>query len=57
MGILKRECAVHPPSMILAAIPDVAVAIAMRFMERTFASKALYRYVFSVPLGPSTKNT
>ena len=45
MGILKRECAVHPPGMILTAIPDVAVPIAIRFIERTFASKALYRYV------------
>ena len=45
MGILKRECAVRPPGMILATIPDVDVAIARRFIERTFASKALYRYV------------
>jgi hypothetical protein len=43
--------------MMDATIPDVAVAIAIRFMDRTFAGKALYRYVFPDPPRPSTKNT
>ena len=57
IGILNLECAVRPPGIIDAAIPDVAVAIAIWPMERTFASNALYKYVFPVPPGPSTKNT
>jgi hypothetical protein len=48
---------VRPPGMMDATIPDVVVEIAIRFMDRTFASKAFYRYVFPVPPGPSTKNT
>uniref|UniRef100_A0A8R7TCF9 Secreted protein n=1 Tax=Triticum urartu TaxID=4572 RepID=A0A8R7TCF9_TRIUA len=46
IGILNLECAVRPPGIIDAAIPDVEVAIAFRPIERTFASNALYRYVF-----------
>lgn len=38
---LRRHGAVLPPGNIDAAIPDVAVAIAIRPMDRTFASKAL----------------
>jgi hypothetical protein len=38
--------------MILATIPEVAVAVAIRFIEHTFASKALYRYVLAVPPNP-----
>ncbi|KAM3257292.1 hypothetical protein ACQJBY_049554 [Aegilops geniculata] len=56
-GILNLECAVLPPGMIEAATPDVAVAIAMFPSLRTLASSALYRKVFPVPPGPSTKNT
>ncbi|KAJ1256565.1 hypothetical protein BS78_K004500, partial [Paspalum vaginatum] len=56
-GILNLECAVLPPGMMEAATPDVAGAIAILPSLRTFASKALYRKVFPVPPGPSTKNT
>src|SRR6266540_1697303 len=56
-GILNLECAVLPPGMMDAATPDVAVAIAIFPSLRTLASSALYRNVFPVPPGPSTKNT
>lgn len=56
-GILNFECAFLPPGIIDAAIPEVAVVIAIFPSLRTLASRALYRNVFHVPPGPSTKNT
>ena len=41
IGILNLECAVRPPGIIEAAIPDVAVAMAVRPINQTFASSAL----------------
>ena len=41
MGILNLECAVRPPGMMDAAIPDVAVATTMRSVVRTLAKSAL----------------
>jgi len=55
IGILNLECAVRPLGNIDAAIPDVAVAMAINPLERTRASKALCRNVFPVPPGPTTK--
>ncbi|KAH9546365.1 hypothetical protein CY35_12G091900, partial [Sphagnum magellanicum] len=40
-GILKRECAVRPPSSSNAAMPDDATAIATRPCARTVLSKQL----------------
>ena len=57
MGTLNLECAVRPPGNIDAAMPDVAVAIPINPSECTLARIALYRNVFHVPPGPSTKNT
>jgi hypothetical protein len=55
-GILKREWAVLPPGIIDAATPDVAVAMVSLFRLRTVPISALYKKVFPVPPGPSTKN-
>jgi hypothetical protein len=49
IGILNLECAVHPPGNIDAAIPDVAVAMAINPLERTLVRRALYRNIFPVP--------
>jgi hypothetical protein len=57
IGILNLECAVRPPGNIDAAIPDVAVAMAINPLDRTLARSALYRNVLLVPPGPSTKKT
>ena len=56
IGILNLECVVRPPGNMDAAIPEVAVAIAINPSERTLASSALYRKVLPVPPGPSIKN-
>lgn len=56
-GILNLEWAVRPPGMMEGATPEVAVATAILPSPRTFARSALYRKVFPVPPGPSTKNT
>jgi hypothetical protein len=56
-GILNLEWAVRPPGMMEAATPDVVVATAIFLSPRTLARSALYRKVFPVPPGPSTKNT
>ena len=53
IGILNIECAVHPLGNIDAAIPDVAVAMAINPLDRTLARRALYRNVLPVPPGPS----
>ena len=45
----------RPPGNIDAAIPEVAVAMAINPLERTLARSPLYRNVLPVPLGPSTK--
>ena len=55
IGILNIECAVHPLGNIDAAIPDMAVAMAINLSDQTLARRALYRNVLPVPLGPSTK--
>jgi hypothetical protein len=41
IGIINLEWVVRPPGMMDAAIPDVAVAIAISPIERIFAIKAL----------------
>uniref|UniRef100_A0A803Q7I4 Uncharacterized protein n=1 Tax=Cannabis sativa TaxID=3483 RepID=A0A803Q7I4_CANSA len=55
-GSFKRECAVRPPGRMEAVTPDEAVASATRFLDLTVANRALYKNVFPVPPGPSTKN-
>jgi hypothetical protein len=57
IGILNLERAVRPPGNIDAAIPDVAVAMAINPLDRTLARRALYRNILPVPPGPSTKKT
>jgi hypothetical protein len=57
IGILNLECVVRPLGMMDATILDVVVAIDIRTKDRTFARKTLYRYVFPVPPGLSTKKT
>ena len=42
IGILNLECAMRSPGNIDAAIPDVAVAIAINPLDWTIASSALY---------------
>jgi len=46
---------VRPPGNIDAAIPEVAVAMAINPLERTLARSALYRNVFHVPLDHQQK--
>ncbi|KAG6655408.1 hypothetical protein CIPAW_05G213700 [Carya illinoinensis] len=55
-GILKRECAVRPPGRIDVVTPDETVASTTNFLNLTTVRSALYRNVFPVPPGPSTKN-
>ena len=55
IGILNLECAVRPLGNIDAAIPDVAVVMAINLSDQTLAWGALYRNVLPVPPGPSTK--
>jgi hypothetical protein len=57
IGILNLERAVRPSGNIDAAIPDVAVAMAINPLDRTLARRALYRNILPVPPGPSTKKT
>src|ERR1043165_3387112 len=54
-GILNRLCAVLPPVIKSAAIPDDATATAMSPDDLTVDSKTLYKKVFPVPPGPSIK--
>ena len=54
--ILNLERAVRPPGNIDAAIPDVAVAMAINPFGPHSSKKALYRNVLPVPPGPSKKN-
>ena len=42
IGILNLECVVRPPGIMDAAIPEVAVAIAISPREQTLANNALY---------------
>jgi hypothetical protein len=53
--ILNQECAVLPPSIKSAEIPEEATANVTFPHDRTVASKVLYKKVLPVPLGPSTK--
>jgi hypothetical protein len=53
--ILNLEYAVRPPGLIEATIPDVAVATTISPIERTLASKALFKKVLPLPPGPSAK--
>jgi hypothetical protein len=55
IGILNLEWAVRPPGNIDAAIPDVAVVMAISPLDRTLARSALYRNVLPMPPGPSKK--
>jgi hypothetical protein len=55
IGILNRECAVLPPSIKSAAIPEEATGNAISPHNLTFASIVLYKNVLPVPPGPSTK--
>jgi hypothetical protein len=54
-GILNQEWAVRPPSNNNAAIPDDATTRAIRLSHRTLPKIRLYKKVFPVPPGPSTK--
>src|SRR5436305_15099644 len=54
-GILNRLCAVLPPVIKSAAIPDDATATAISPDDLTVDSKTLYKKVFPVPFGPSIK--
>ena len=49
IGILSRECAVVPPSSRLAAMPEVATAIASPPAARTVANRTFSRKVFPQP--------
>src|SRR5581483_7741737 len=53
-GILNRLCAVLPPVIISAAIPD-ATTTAISPDDLTVDSKTLYKKVFPVPPRPSIK--
>src|ERR1044072_6508965 len=53
--ILNRLCAVLPPFIKSAAIPEDATATAISPDDLIVASKVLYKNVFPVPPGPSTK--
>ncbi|KAG6645500.1 hypothetical protein CIPAW_08G126900 [Carya illinoinensis] len=55
-GILKRKCVVRPPSKIDAVTPDEIIANATNCLDLTVARSALYRNVFPIPPGPSTKS-
>src|SRR5687768_12441501 len=55
IGILNRECAVLSPVIKRAAIPKDATARVISPHDLTFASNVLYKNVFLVPSGPSTK--
>lgn len=55
-GILNRECAVRPPGRLAAAIPVLAIAIAIDPSERIAASNAQYKKFLPIPPGPSMKN-
>jgi hypothetical protein len=55
-GILKHEWVVIPPGIMATATLDVAVATTSLSWLCSFARSALYKKVFPVPPGPSTKN-
>ncbi|RIA83529.1 hypothetical protein C1645_833693 [Glomus cerebriforme] len=55
IGILKRECAVLPPSIRSAAIPEEATDKAISPHNLIFARIVLYKNVLPVPSGPSIK--
>ena len=55
IGIFRRECAVLPPSIKSAAIPEEATGNAISPCDLTFASIVLYKNVLPVPPGPSIK--
>ncbi|CAK9229698.1 unnamed protein product [Sphagnum troendelagicum] len=57
IGILKTECAVHPPSNRRAAMPEEATPMATCPSRRTNANNILYSKVLPDPPGPSRKNT
>ena len=54
-GILNRECAVFPPGINVAAIPEDATAIATSPSPLTLERIKLVRNVFPVPPGASIK--
>jgi hypothetical protein len=54
-GILNRLCAVLPPIIKNAAILEDATATAISPDNLIVASKVLYKNVFPVSPGPSTK--
>ena len=56
MGIFRRESAVHPKGISVAAIPVVASARAILLSPRNLANNAFYKYVLPVPPCPFAKN-
>src|SRR5437016_238473 len=54
-GISNQLCAVLPPVIKSAAIPDNATATAISPNDLTVDSKTLYKKVFPVPPGSSIK--
>jgi len=57
IGILSLECAVLPPGNNSAAIPDDATASAILFFDLIKFNNCVFKKLFPVPPGPSTKNT
>ena len=57
MGILKWECAVHPPDSSSAAIPDEATANAIFPIPQTVAKAVSNRNVFPQPPGALMKKS
>jgi len=57
IGILKTECAVHPPSNRRVAMPEEATIMATCPSRRTNANNTLYTKVLPNPPRPSRKNT
>ncbi|KAH9537189.1 hypothetical protein CY35_16G039200 [Sphagnum magellanicum] len=57
IGILKTECAVHPPSNRRVAMSEEVTSMATCPFRRTNANNMLYTKVLPDPPGPSRKNT
>lgn len=55
IGIFRQKCAVLPPSIKSAAIPDETIGNAISPDNLIFASIVLYKNVFPVLPGPLTK--
>jgi len=57
IGILKTECAIHPPSNRRAVMPKEATPMATCPSRQTNANNTLYTKVLPNPPRPSRKNT